>query len=46
MRTDIIGALNKLSWFIVVKNTARFFKYVWPFYNIMHEKVNMKAFLF
>ena len=21
-------------------NTARFLKYVWPFYNIMHEKVN------
>ena len=20
-------------------NTARFLKYVWPFYNIMHEKV-------
>ena len=23
-----------------VVNTARFLKYVWPFYNIMHEKVN------
>ena len=21
-------------------NTARFLKYVWPFYSIMHEKVN------
>ena len=21
-------------------NTARFLKYVWPFYNIMHERVN------
>ena len=21
------------------KNTARFLKYVWPFYNIMHERV-------
>ena len=21
-------------------NTARFVKYVWPIYNIMHEKVN------
>ena len=20
-------------------NTARFLKYVWPFYNIMHEKI-------
>ena len=22
-------------------NTARFLKYVWPFYNIMHERVNV-----
>ena len=22
-------------------HTARFLKYVWPFYNIMHEKVNV-----
>ena len=22
-------------------NTARFLKYVWPFYNIIHERVNM-----
>ena len=21
-------------------NAARFLKYVWPFYNIMHERVN------
>ena len=21
-------------------NTTRFLKYVWPFYNIMHERVN------
>ena len=27
-------------------NTARFLKYVWPFYSIMHEKVNdPKAFI-
>ena len=24
------------------KNTARFLKYVWPFYNIMHERVKIK----
>ena len=24
-------------------NTARFLKYVWPFYNIMHERVNINA---
>ena len=23
-------------------NTERFLKYVWPFYNIMHERVNVK----
>ena len=23
-------------------NTANFLKYVWPFYNIMHERVNRK----
>ena len=23
-----------------VVHTARFLKYVWPFYNIMHERVN------
>ena len=23
-------------------HTARFLKYVWPFYNIMHERVNNK----
>ena len=23
-------------------NTAKFFKYVWPFYNIMHERVKVK----
>ena len=24
-------------------HTARFLKYVWPFYNIMHERVNLMA---
>ena len=24
-------------------NTARFLKYVWPFYNIMHERVKEKG---
>ena len=23
-----------------IVHTARFLKYVWPFYNIMHERVN------
>ena len=23
-------------------NTARFLKYVWPFFNIMHERVNLR----
>ena len=23
-------------------NTVRFLKYVWPFYNILHERVNMR----
>ena len=23
--------------------TARFLKYVWPFYNIMHERVNLES---
>ena len=27
-------------------NTARFLKYVWPFYNIMHERVKKRAFAF
>ena len=25
---------------VTPQNTARFLKYVWPFYNIMHERVN------
>ena len=33
-----------IQFFIAAKhnsvNTARFLKYVWPFYNIMHERVN------
>ena len=24
-------------------HTARFLKYVWPFYNIMHERVNAQT---
>ena len=26
-------------------HTARFLKYVWPFYNTMHERVNNKNFI-
>ena len=26
------------------RNTARFLKYVWPFFNIMHETVNKSGF--
>ena len=29
---------NVVKWFNV--HTARFLKYVWPIYNIMHERVN------
>ena len=25
----------------MAKHTARFLKYVWPFYNIMHERVKL-----
>ena len=27
---------------MAVRITARFLKYVWPFYNIMHERVKMQ----
>ena len=38
---------NVVKWLNILQkscsvNTARFFKYVWPFYNIMHERVKAK----
>ena len=41
-----LNKLNKLNYFenerikkLIEMNTARFLKYVWPFCNIMHERV-------